>query len=630
MATRMKTVQFAFPALASLTNNTLTTLTQTTLYLPETGTKTIKKAWVEISFDDIITATGGTLTTKTINLRLGAAGYTSSANANTLTNSGENASFMLTRDFTSHFTTNWTGTSMTCDIQVQINQSTGTTLGMVNVCAIVYVTYEYDDTSTTHIKTVYIPLNAPVTSLPTTKTSHDTIPALDTYLPEASKVYRNTAIVIIMNTQNSTVQNFTISYENDSDGVRNTIYEAAMQTDRLTRMIHLVGAWNGAITHTFNLWSSLASVCYTAQAYLMVTYEFNHTTSTSIMNSIELPKYLAGSFGMTTTNYERADWEFMVQETNPVFNKIAAYLYWNTNSLETTINFRLGTGSFVGYTQGGSQVNAGNKCAMIRNDAPTGATLARGKCKVNCDFSSAHTSQRGWGINGFLLVNYTSDKHANGVGAHNHTIKYPLWMTSTEAGINHITTSASGISVPETNYFLNCIGFNLMTMKQANSSQIIKAEKLVAEGGLYWMDLADRSLAGDTEQGVNHFYFEDKNKIFRQCPQQITKLDLETARRYVLDYAGQTSTTFQYQFFMAIFTYHAITYQSTLTIQNSDATTVVVNIFEANTSEVKQTYSRTGNGDITLIGYDDTEPYSAGGYENPTKLGSTDLFNFGD
>ena len=175
MTSRLKTVQFAWPTLPSLVNNTLTTFTQITVYLPEVS-KTIRAAWVELSMDDVITVTGGSLTTKTVNLRLGAASYTSTTNANTLTNSGENLSCFLTRDFTSHFTTNWSGTSMTCDLQAQVNQSTGTTTGMVNVSATLHITYEYDDSATNQLKTVYIPLNAPATTLPTSKTSHESEP----------------------------------------------------------------------------------------------------------------------------------------------------------------------------------------------------------------------------------------------------------------------------------------------------------------------------------------------------------------------------------------------------------------------------------------------------------------------
>ena len=196
MATRLKTVKYAFPALASATNNTLTTLTQITVYLPETGTKTFRSVVATVTCDDIVTATGGTVTTKTLNLRLGGAAYTSVANGNTLTNSGENLSLYLAQDYTAHFTTNWTGTSMTCDFQVQFNQTTGTTLNMVNVCVTLDITYEYDDTSTTQVKTVMVPLNMLVGAMDTAATTRDTIPALDTYLPEASKVYRNIHVVV--------------------------------------------------------------------------------------------------------------------------------------------------------------------------------------------------------------------------------------------------------------------------------------------------------------------------------------------------------------------------------------------------------------------------------------------------
>src|SRR5215216_3528081 len=134
MATRLKTVQYSFPVLASLVNNTLTNFTQITVYLPETGTKTFRKVVARLSCDDIITVTGGTIATRTLGLRLGAVAYTTVSNANVLTNSGENLSLQYTADFTSHFTTNWTGTSMTCDIQALVNQTTGTTLGMVNAC----------------------------------------------------------------------------------------------------------------------------------------------------------------------------------------------------------------------------------------------------------------------------------------------------------------------------------------------------------------------------------------------------------------------------------------------------------------------------------------------------------------
>ena len=205
MATKLKTVTYAFTAnTLTVGNNTLTNPPQLSITIPESGL-TFRSVQVKFNAEDLITATGGSMTTKTFGLRLGAAAYTTVANANTLTNSGEQLTLFWVIDFTSHFTSNWATQAVsgvaTCDFQFQINQSTGTTLGLTNACATIEITYEYDDTSATQLKTVLIPLNAPNTTITTVATTYDTIPALDTYLPEASKSYKNIAFVMLYNHQ---------------------------------------------------------------------------------------------------------------------------------------------------------------------------------------------------------------------------------------------------------------------------------------------------------------------------------------------------------------------------------------------------------------------------------------------
>lgn len=282
MATSLKTVAYAFPRLAAITNNTLTNFTQITVTLPE-GSKAFKSCFVEFSCNDIITATGGTITTKTSGLRLGAASYTSIANANTLTNSGENMALFFTQDFTAHFTSNWTGTSMTCDFQVQINQSTGTTLGMVDGSAILYITYEYDDTSATQAKTVWIPFNSRVGALALTKTTFDTVPALDTFCAEAGKTYLNHALILEGNENLASTNDFTISFEFATSGVVTSgNHERALASDRFVRQVDEVSAYmTPASSQTFSLWmTGTTAVMHTVTAMLMVTYTFTLSGST--------------------------------------------------------------------------------------------------------------------------------------------------------------------------------------------------------------------------------------------------------------------------------------------------------------------------------------------------------------
>ncbi|MBP5993638.1 MAG: hypothetical protein KA731_01895, partial [Candidatus Moranbacteria bacterium] len=397
MATRLKTVKYAFPALAALTNNTLTTLTQITVYLPETGTKTFRSVVAHITMNDIITATGGSLTTKTLNCRVGAAAYTSIANANTLTNSGENASFWLSADYTSHFTTNWTGASMTCDFQLQINQSTGTTTGMVNVCVTLDITYEYDDTSTTHVKTVMIPLNAPVGAIATAATTYDTIPVLDTYLPEASKVYRDISVVIQGNEhRNAATTDHTMTLRIGTATVTTGNYEGALATDRFFRYV-----WNAttaypstAATQTWQPTATVARVNH-SQAYLVVTYEFAPGSSSTIMNSVMLPMDLASPMGGTTSaDYQRGTRELFIEEpTTITTSRVAYYVFWQQIAAISTLNFRIGTGSFVAYTDTAS-VLAGSNAAMVRNDAAF--TLARGRNTLNFDVYRSDAADFGW------------------------------------------------------------------------------------------------------------------------------------------------------------------------------------------------------------------------------------------
>jgi hypothetical protein len=624
MATRLKTVQYAFPVLASLTNNTLTTLSQLTVHLPETGTKTIRKAWVEISMDDIITGTGGSVTTKTVNLRLGAAAYTSTTNANTLANSGENISLFLARDFTSHFVANWTGTSMTCDVQLQINQSTGNTLGMVNVCCTLHITYEYDDTSTTHIKTVYIPLNAPSGSLPTTKTSHDTIPALDTYLPETSKVYRNIHIIVQSNLTQANTTDHIVSFELSSLGVVTTgNYEAALASDRWSRYV-----WNitGYITptnttHTFNMWSSVVGRNHSAQVWMVVTYEFNASTTTSVMNSLILSMEIPSPMGISAADFQRADREFWVQESNPVRERLAAYVFWQATANESGLNTRIGTDGFFAYTNTGSALICGNKGLMIRNDNPTEIPFARGRNILKLDIFNTSTTQRGGNIGAFWIINYSSDKHTDGVGAHNHTVIWPLYTQDTGAAVQEKITVADSVNIPENNYFITAFGLRMGAMIGTTSQGLsIKAERLaVGEGGLIFEPAYTDIGQHDNEMGWYDVWAQVRSLFYRWTGDTDSiRLNPENNRRYVMSSSNGVA---HHTLLHAFITYHTIEYSVSGNITESDGGTVVLSLHRNSSGEKVLETSRTGNGAYSFIWYDNTEEVYVTAYENDTFKG---------
>lgn len=629
MATRLKTVQFAWPTLASLANNTLTTMTQITVYLSESGAKTIRAAWVEVSMDDIITATGGSLTTKTIDLRLNAVAYSSTTNANTHTHSGENRSNFFTRDFTSYFQTNWSGTSMTCDLRMQINQSTGTTTGHVNVGATLYITYEYDDTSTTQIKTVYIPLNAPVTTLPTVQTSHDTVPALDTYLPEASKTYRNIHIITQANSNQDAATDHTVSYRLGTLGTVTTgNYESALATDRWTRYVWNITSYiTTNITHTFNVWSSLTNRHHTMQAWMVVTYEFNSSTTTSVMNSLLLPMEVNSPVGTSSTIFQRATREIMVQESNPALSRLAAFVRWNNVLDETGLNARVGTGSFIAYTNVGSDFIAGGKGLMIRNDAPTGLTFGRGKNILQLDLYNTSTTAKGGNWGALWMINYTSDKYASGVGAHNHSIIWPLHFHGTGASTLNVITAATAPVIPETNYYIAALGHRLGFMNNGTnivSVPSINIERTAAEGGLLWEPgYADAGIL-DTEVGYNESWSQIRDFFMRWNGDPGTdRMNIETSRRYGLYIPNQSgaATAAFWETFQLYMTYHSITYTLSGNVMGSAGGTVTIKVYRTGTNDCILTTTRVGDGAFSLTWYDNVTEIYCEALEDTTHYG---------
>ena len=638
MATRLKTVHYSFPTLASLTNNTLTNLTQITIYLPETGTKTFRSVVAHVTFDDIITNTGGSLTTKTLNFRLGAAAYTSIANANTLTHSGENISFHLTADYTSHFTTNWTGTSMTADFQLQINQSTGTTTGFVNVGVTLEITYEYDDTSTTQVKTVMIPLNAPVSNITTGAVTYDTFPALDTYLPETSKTYRNMFIIVQGNEhRNALTTDHTMTITLGASTVTTGNYEGGLASDRWFRYVwNLTAAGFTATnaTQNFQLSATVARVNH-PQCYAVITYEYNESTSTSIMNSVMLPLDMNSPYGGTTaSDYQRATRDFFIQEPGTITtNKIAFYPFWVQSAAIGGLNMRIGTGAFVTYTDTAS-VLCGTNGAMIRNDSAF--TLVHGRNSLNFDAYRTDTADFGWNTSGFWLINYTSGKHSTGSGAHNHTVFWTLQENGTAAAADNYTVAATSLIIPETNYYMTGIGTRLIVLMSSGGGTaatytiggiITAVERLAAEGGIEWENVFIDIAQTDVEIGTLYAWSQSKT-VFKRFPNDVdaSRVDIETNRRWRVNLpaSSTTGTGSGWIGLSQVFTYHSITYTVSGTVSGSSGGTVTLNLCRSNTGERVLTTTRSGNGSYSFTWYDNTENVFVEARESGILLGRSD------
>lgn len=420
MATDTKTIPFfVATSAATVTNNTLTALSQITGYIPESGVviKSVKAFW---SFNDQVSATGGTTTSRRLDVSLGGGIATSYTNTVTLANTGENISPQWDCNLTTQFVSQWTGTSMTIDVSVLVNMTTGTTQTTTDHTVVIMVTYEYDDTSATQIKVAWEALNASTGAVSSAFVTRDTIPAWDTYLPEASKVYRQSVIWVQGNElTNAGTTNDLLMVMVDSITVlySNTLVNS-LATDRFTVMIADAISLTKNATHTFSLVSTQSKRNH-AQAWAVVVYEFDATAANRVRNSMILPVAgdggLIGAASNATTSFPVT---FEVQEPGTLSDvRIAFFMFWSAISSAGTISARVGSGSFVSHTDTGA-VFSGPNALMIRNDAAY--TLQRGD---NTFVAEAYCTSPGntGGACGFWMISYTSDKAAGGHGVHTKT-----------------------------------------------------------------------------------------------------------------------------------------------------------------------------------------------------------------
>jgi hypothetical protein len=631
MALRTKTIEYFWPTrTASATNNTLTTLDQITIFIPEaaaTGANILfRSVVVDIVAMDMRTGSGNT-TTRNINFRVGAAAYSSYNLTSTYSNSGENMTFTFNADVTDHMNTNWSGASMTADCQFQINNA-GSTTTSNNVNARITITYEFDDTNTQNgntkeVKTVFLPLNAPTGSLATSKpgTAIATIPALDTWLPEASKTIRQTTIVIQGNDYNSlNTTDLTISVAIDNaTAITSGILEAALLSDRWFRYA-VQPSFTTNDPHDFFIWGNVAKAPH-LQVYMVITYEYDPDATTTVLNSLLLPMEFDSPMGSSDTEYLRASRELFIQEPATITTQESAlFLFYHKAAVLTTVGVRVnereGATSFTLYPDL-ANVMCGSDSLMFRceNDL----SLTRGRNKLEADIYRTSTTNLGFNVSAFWIVNYTSGKASQGTNAHNHTTR---WIKKTTQGTSadvFTVIAASDIDIPEDNFYIVSSGLHYLFMTNSTgvpSGVTIQIERKSDEGGLAWESAYIDISHDDPETGIRHCFATTRTVFNRwKGDPDPSRLDILSSRRIRISLAQNTAS---YDILDAWVTYHSITHEVSGEITGASGNTVNIALHRALTGEKVLETSRVGNGSYSFDWYDNTEPLYVEAYEEDT------------
>lgn len=599
MALRTKTVEYPFPTnAATLAAATRLDFSAITVYLPENSSRTFRSVIVEVFARDGAT-TATSMTSYLIGIKLGATAFSDATTTTTIANTGENQSWLFRRDVTSYFASNFgSGTSQTCQVGVQFGASATS-----NQHAKLIITYEWDDSGQdTRVKTVRIPLESNTGALTTSLASRGTnqVPALDTFLPEASKTYRQVWFEVEGSENTNATTDTSLGLALDAEAsAEDSVHENALNSAVYYRRLWVRNDMDTSTAHDFKAkTSSTTGGPYNSLAVtLCVTYEYDHSTTTSVLNSLVLAMPVPrGHAGPSSTNKSRAARVVCVEEPGSVaMVQSAVRLYGNCF---TTANLSILVGSQTARTYtvyAGNYVACGDYCVQHRIDSggAQGAafTLARGENEVVLDFYRA-TNPLNVGA-AYLILNYTSDVHADGDAVHNHTTWWSIlgsgsWSTTDDL------SSAFAPNIPETNWYATGIGIEAITVNNAPGSFAAQTVAASGEGaGAGLVTLVAQVGYNDFEVGVSRF-LEPCSDVFQTCslyrPPEL--LDLETTRVY------KAGSQFMIANLAMVLTYHSIfdwTVAGDVTDYGGTGTGLTVDIHRADTgAKVGETTTTAG------------------------------------
>lgn len=376
----------------------------------------------------------------------------------------------IDEDLTDQFNTDFgSGTSQTFVASLIVASTIAANVNQITFKLV--ITYAFDPyAATTRLRTIRIPLQSMAGSLSASQQEFGTdgvnpvasnqIPALDTYLAEQSKVYRNLTLELWSNDANSTgTTAFTpfVQIDATAETTRATIDQASNTFQIYRDAMDLAGI-DTSIAHKVSARSSLANRMVFICGFVIATYEYDHA-ATVIANSatyealVPLTNSGSNSTGPASSssvdaagNTGRFVGSFSIQEPGtPVLIQSGIFVTIDSGSG--------GGGVTVGLkvpTQAAMRVhtlvaaNSGPSPAILRLDG-TGFAIARGDNRVVLDINGLRSVRYAYAI-----VNYTAGIRGGDVDRGNQPINYAShsFDSFNTAGMAEITREAWGQRPP--------------------------------------------------------------------------------------------------------------------------------------------------------------------------------------
>ncbi len=632
MAERIKTitVPFNFDNPAELANNTTTLIGNNTIYIPENNANTpvvIRYAGLFLSHADASTATGTQLAEYTANVTLQGAAVSHFRELGDLTNTAENQAGVLGPiDHTAHFAANFgTVQSKDCIVEALFSRNIGTGVGTRAVYAWMDITYTYDDTQPTHIKTICFPVSNISGALATTANNViGTVPVLtgggSPMLCETSPVIRQMWMVFKGNNGNAAVtdHNLTVGVGGASQALPTV--ECALQTGTYHTFLYNANTVNTLAEFSPRAWGSLATRWHNLVSELWITYEFDAANTTRALNyveqGLEFDSPLPGTTSANSTIIARS---LMIPEPGLIIPIRQALEMRGAAPATGTWQVKVGSQSnYTGYAFVGGQV-AGMFIMQHRFDTGgsggNGLTLTNGENSYNVAIYRS-TAQQIWNLSGKAQFLYQSNVAPSGIGSHNRVVRslaLPMRLTAAVSNVQNSSISNIG-----SDYYLNTMGLDLYAYTTAATQGIsIKARELPGESAEGWNTLYTDLYINDAELTFSLTTVRARSAFKRHAGDlDATRMNANTARP--IEYTFTTAAQLGAQWFATI---SNITYDWEGEIINSRGGNVTIYLVRNDTGERMYRGYRTGNGTYTIAVHTPGVVMYADAYESNVSLG---------
>jgi len=615
MATRLKTVEYVFHNLESVADDTVTNFEQMTIHLPEDD-KVCISVTLDFFVNDICSSVDGHVDKRNMTFQLGSNGYYAQDNEIVQAGSGESVTYYMSGDYTNYFKKYWVGTNMECDASI------------------------------TQIKTIRLPLGTTDGPLDTSKPGapNAVVPILDDWLPEDSVDIKQMTVVIQGNdgTISGAQPDYALYMDIDPyDTKISNDREQGLGSCRFFRYFWNLNVgpdspnpsvlFDTSISHDFYIWTTVANKAGHLQAWIIITYEYDESTSNTILNSLLLPMTIDGPFGNDSSDFaQEASVELNIQEPGTITKKESAlFVHYGTTGIITGLNARVNSQSYTTFTDPGSTW-AGGACFMIRCEDDI--TLARGNNTLTMNVYEQDTFDGGGDPSACWMINYTSSKYALGSGAHNHTVRKNFYMTGNVTMNEPGEMYGKSFILPEEYVFYNSIGFQTHFFAGGDPGTTILIQRHAIEGGHLWEKFYSNPGQADAELGYRPI-FANNTSIFKRFTGDKSpgytinnkRLDIRVVRNYRFWAAAAFAS---WKSIDCLITYHSLTstISGTVTNYTGDGESIVIDIFRTSNNEyILSTMTEVG-GDYSVKYFNDAEKVFATTRQAGVYVGRSDDF----